>query len=242
VGQQTVRAPAFYARPGSLPGDLVSLLHPPYTAWHLSYAAIGAALAPSVDWLILAGTLLAFFFGTGIGAHALDELHGRPLRTRLSDRVLAIMGGAGLAGGMVLAALGAVMVSPWLLVWGTLGAGLAAGYALERPRLLHTDLGFGMAWGGFPVLVGYWAQTSQIDAGSLAVAGAATLFSLAQRVLSTPARHLRRSVDEAEVVLRTAGTTVTWTDDRLLDSWELPLRLTGWAMVLLAVGLLSVRA
>ena len=38
--------PAFYAlRPGGW-RDLVTLLHPPYTAWHLSYVALGAAAAP----------------------------------------------------------------------------------------------------------------------------------------------------------------------------------------------------
>ena len=36
--------PAFYAlQPGGW-RDYVTLLHPPYTAWHLSYVAIGAAL------------------------------------------------------------------------------------------------------------------------------------------------------------------------------------------------------
>ena len=38
--------PAFYAlQPGGW-RDYVTLLHPPYTAWHLSYVAIGAATAP----------------------------------------------------------------------------------------------------------------------------------------------------------------------------------------------------
>ena len=69
--------PAFYARPGSIRGDLIALLHPPYTAWHLAYVAIGAALAPTLDWTLLAGTLAAFFLGTGVGAHALDEWHDR---------------------------------------------------------------------------------------------------------------------------------------------------------------------
>lgn len=59
------RQPAFYARPGSLRGDLIALLHPPYTAWHLSYVAVGAALAPTFDWIRLEGALAAFFLATG---------------------------------------------------------------------------------------------------------------------------------------------------------------------------------
>ena len=79
--------PAFYAaRPGGW-RDWWTLLHPPYTAWHLSYVVIGATLAPHTDGARLVATLLAFFFAVGIAAHALDELHGRPLRTAIPDRV-----------------------------------------------------------------------------------------------------------------------------------------------------------
>src|SRR5580704_15111424 len=77
--------PAFYAaRPGGW-RDWWTLLHPPYTAWHLSYVVIGACLAPHVSLSILFGTLLAFFFAVGLAAHALDELHGRPLGTTISN-------------------------------------------------------------------------------------------------------------------------------------------------------------
>ena len=64
--------PAFYAHTGTGLGDLVTLLHVPYTMWHLSYVAIGAAMAPRIDAWRLVGTLLAFVFGLGIGAHALE--------------------------------------------------------------------------------------------------------------------------------------------------------------------------
>ena len=39
--------PAFYALATGGWRDYVTLLHPPYTLWHLSYVAIGAALAPA---------------------------------------------------------------------------------------------------------------------------------------------------------------------------------------------------
>ena len=52
--------PSFYAlRPGGW-RDYITLLHPPYTLWHLSYVAVGAALAPHMDWALLGWTTLPF--------------------------------------------------------------------------------------------------------------------------------------------------------------------------------------
>ena len=237
-----MKRPAYYAPVGSRSGDLVAVLHPPYTAWHLSHVAIGAALAPVIDWRTLAATLLAFFFGTGIAAHALDERNGRPLHTTLSDQVLTLLAVAGFVGAFAVALIGAMELSPWVLVWAVIGVVLAAGYALERPQALHTTLGFALAWGGFPVLVGFWAQAQTITIGAVAVAGAATLISMAQRTLSTPARYLRRNTESAEMTLIREDSEERWNDERILATWERPLRLLAWAMVTLAVGLLLARA
>ena len=84
----TQPAPAFYALDQGGWRDYVTLLHLPYTAWHLSYVAIGAALSPEFAGRRLLAALASFFLALGIGAHALDELNGRPLRTRIPDRVL----------------------------------------------------------------------------------------------------------------------------------------------------------
>lgn len=230
----TNERPAFYAPTGSLLGDLVSLLHVPYTLWHLSYVPIGAALAPSLDLRILAGTLAAFLFGLGIGAHALDEVKSRPLGTRLSDRALWWLGTGAMAMSMAIAIAGGFLVSPWVPLWAAAGILLAVGYALEWP-LLHTDIGFGVAWGAFPLLVGYWAQTGTVTVPVLVIAGAATLLSLAQRALSTPARFVRRHTSEA--VTRFDGDR-QWDRAELLDTWEKPLRLLTWTTLALALGLL----
>src|SRR5256885_324591 len=78
--------PAFYAlRPGGW-RDLVTLLHPPYTAWHLSYVAIGAAAAPHIYGGRPVGALGGFFLGGGGSAPAFDELLRRPPGTPPSDR------------------------------------------------------------------------------------------------------------------------------------------------------------
>jgi hypothetical protein len=231
--------PAYYARTGTPGRDLVALLHPPYTLWHLSYVAMGAAIAPRLDWTYLAGTLLAFVFGLGIGAHALDELHDRPLGTGLSRRTLVALAGLGMAGAAAVAVTGALVLSPWVAVWGAVGLLLAVGYPLEVPGWLHSDLGFALSWGGFPVLVGYWAQTETITLPAVLLAAVATVVSLTQRSLSTPARFVRRRTAGASVSFEPGGHHEPWDRDRLLDTWEGPLRRLGWAVTLLALALLA---
>jgi hypothetical protein len=232
----TSRTPAWYAQRGGRAADLVTLLHIPYTAWHLGYVAIGAALAPAIDGRILIGTLVAFAVGLGVAAHALDELNDRPLRTALSDGQLLGLAVAGfiVVGGLAVA--GAVLVSPWILVWAAAGILISAAYSLEWIPALHTLVGFGLAWGAFPVLAGAWAQTQSFSAASLGVAAACTLVSMAQRALSTPARFVRRRTDEASV--RFDPGTPGWDGEALLATWEVALRLLGWGVVALAIGLL----
>lgn len=227
--------PAFYAPTGSRWGDFVSLLHIPYTLWHLAYVAIGAALAPELDWRIFTGTIAAFGIGLGIGAHALDEVKSRPLRTGFSDRSLWVMGIVALAATLVIAAFGAAEVTPWVYAWAAAGVLLAVGYALEWP-VIHTDIGFAVAWGAFPVVVGYWAQTREVSLPVVVVAGSAVLLSLAQRALSTPARYVRRSTTESVVSF---DGDRTWLREELLTTWEKPLRLLTWTTVVVAVGLLA---
>src|SRR5438552_271182 len=109
-------APAYYAT--RAPGwrrDVWAILHPPYTAWHLSYVLIGASLAPTLDLKRLAATLLAFFFAVGISAHALDELRGRPLKTELPGGVLWTVAIAGLFLAVGLGFAGVVVVGGGLL-------------------------------------------------------------------------------------------------------------------------------
>ena len=144
---------AFYAvgRGTGGPGDWLTLLHPPYTLWHLSYVAIGAAVMPHLVLWRLAGTLVAFFLAVGIGAHALDELHGRPLGTGISGTMLTAVAVASITAAMALGlAEGGWKLLPFVL----LGGILVYGYNLELfGGVLHSDVWFAVAWGAFPVLV-----------------------------------------------------------------------------------------
>jgi hypothetical protein len=231
--------PAFYAaRPGGW-RDWWTLLHPPYTAWHLSYVVIGACLATHVSVSRLVGTLLAFLFAVGFAAHALDELHGRPLGTRIPAPMLVAVTVVGLAGAIVLGVVGLSRVGWVLIPFMVLGPLLVLAYNLELfGGFVHTDAGFALAWGSFPVLVAYVAQSGRLAlAPFFAAAGAFTL-SLAQRRLSTPARFIRRRVTEVNGRASLPdGGAVPIDEQTLLAPLEGALRAMAWAVALLATAL-----
>jgi hypothetical protein len=195
VAPSSDERPAFYAlAPGSW-RDWWTLLHPPYTVWHLSYVVIGASLTPDVNLRWLGETLLAFFLAMGLAAHALDELHSRPLGTQISRGVLIGVAAVGLAGAVALGIDGMIQVSPWLGTFIVAGAFLVIAYNLELfGGAFHSDLWFALAWGAFPVLTAAFAQTAELRVAALVAAMACAVLSAAQRVLSTPVRRLRRHV------------------------------------------------
>ena len=190
--------PAFYAlAPGGW-RDYLTLLHAPYTLWHLSYVAIGAAVAPTVKWGLLGWTTLAFLLALGIGAHALDELNGRPLRTRIPTVVLAMLAVASIGAACAIGLVVAMRTSWWLVAFVCAGAGIVVAYNLELARgRFHSDLWFAGAWGAFPVLTAYFATAERLRAPAVAAAAFAFVSSLAQRTLSTQVRAARRGGGDA---------------------------------------------
>jgi hypothetical protein len=235
--------PAFYALRAGGWRDLVTLLHPPYTAWHLSYVALGAAAAPRIHADRLGAALGAFLLAVGISAHALDELNGRPLGTQLKRGVLIGLAVAGLAGALAIGVVGAVVVSPLLVPLVVLGGLLVPAYNLELAGgRFHNDLWFALAWGGFPAFTGYFAQTLTIRPAGLLVAGGCCMLSLAQRRLSTPARELRRRTVEVSGQQRLAdGRVVALDSARVSAPLEGALSALWVALVLLAAALVLTR-
>jgi hypothetical protein len=236
-------APAFYALSRGGPRDYVTLLHVPYTAWHLSYAVVGACLVATVDWWTLAFTLLAFALAMGVGAHALDELHGRPLGTAIPERVLVALAVVSVAAAAAVGIAVALERTLWILPLVVVGGALVPVYNLELlGGRIHTDLGFGLAWGAFPVVTAYVAQTGSVRADAAFAAAWATLLSLAQRRLSHTARRLRRDATDVEgrVVLRD-GESVPLSRAALLETPEAALRLLAAATVVLAAALVATR-
>jgi hypothetical protein len=239
----SVSPPAFYAsRPGRW-RDYWTLLHPPYTAWHLSYVVIGATLAPRTDATRLVATLVAFFFAVGVAAHALDELHGHPLRTSIPDTVLLALATVSLLIACAVGVAGVGTVGPGLLVFLAVGPLLVLGYNLELfGGWIHTDFGFAAAWGAFPVLTAYFAQAERLGTAAWLGACAAFGISLAQRSLSTPARSLRRRVVRLSGSAAMADGTVTELSvPVLLAPIERALNALAWSMVAIACALVVAR-
>jgi hypothetical protein len=223
--------PAFYAlEPGGW-RDYVTLIHLPYTAWHLSYVAIGAALSTEFEGRRLLAALASFALALGIGAHALDELNGRPLRTRIPDRVLIGLAALSIGAASAIGIAAALAWTPWLLIFVAAGAFLVVAYNLELfGGVFHTDLWFGLAWGSFPLLTGYFVVAEELTVE----AGLATVFalttSLAQRALSTEVRTIRRS-----------GSFDAATVASMIAAPETALRALTAAMISLAAALLVLR-
>jgi hypothetical protein len=222
--------PAFYAlTPGGW-RDYVTLLHAPYTAWHLAYVVVGGCLVADVVWGRLGLTVLAFALAMGIGAHALDELQGRPLGTRIPSRVLVALAVVSVAAACAIGIAVALETTLWILPLVALGAVLVPAYNLELlGGRVHTDLGFALAWGAFPVVTAFVAQAATIRVEAVLVAVWATLLSLAQRRLSTQVRRVRRGVGVSE------------DERRLAEAPESALKLLAASTVAVAAALVALR-
>jgi len=240
---ERLERPAFYAlAPGGW-RDLATLLHPPYTAWHLSYVALGAAVAPVVHADRLLAALGAFFLGVGVCAHALDELHGHPLHTRLSDRALVALAVVGLAGAVAIGVAGVAIVSVSLVPFVAAGAFIVLAYNLELfGGRFPSDFWFALAWGAFPAFTSYWANALTLRFEGVAVAAGCFGLSLAQRRLSTPARELRRrtvSVSGSQTL--DDGSTRDLTADGMAAPLDGALRALSMALVLIAAAAVAAR-
>ena len=235
--------PAYYAAGPGRWRDWWTLLHPPFTAWHLAYVVLGAAIAPEVRLSRLLAAVGAFFLAVGVAAHALDEWQGRPLRTSIPSWLLIAATAAGLAGAVALGVWGVTEVGWGLIPFMVIGPLLVIGYNAELfGGVIHTDLGFAVAWGGFPALTGYVGQTGRLAIAPVILAAAATALSLGQRYLSTPARLLRRRASAVSgTITLSSGDEITLDGARLLEPLERALRSLSWGIVLLAAAVATAR-
>ena len=237
------RRPAFYALETGGWRDYVTLLHPPYTAWHLSYVVIGAALAPELPVNRLVWGLIAFALALGVGAHALDELNGHPLRTAIPDKVLIALAVVSTGAAAAIGVGGAFAWTFWLLPFVAFGAFLVPAYSLELfGGRFHSDLWFALGWGAFPVLTAYVGAAETLKPVALLAAVFAASMSMAQRHLSTQVRNARRRATSV------TG-TITYRDGReeaiqaetLTRAPEAALRALTLAVIVLAFTLLALR-
>ena len=235
--------PSWYALETGGWRDYVTLLHLPYTAWHLSYVVIGGCLAPVVAWGRLGAAVAAFGLAVGIGAHALDELSGRPLRTGIPTSVLAGLAAVSIGTACAIGVVGAIAFEPWIVLLVPIGLVLVVAYNLELlGGRFHSDLWFGLAWGGFPAVCGYAAVAGDLSITAVLAAAFAALLSLAQRALSNHVRFVRRRVASVDGALELRdGTRERLDADGLIAAEERGLRLLAAASVVLAAALVAFR-
>ncbi|MGC2167956.1 MAG: hypothetical protein WA580_02520 [Acidimicrobiales bacterium] len=239
--------PSFYAQPRFLRSTRLrewwTLLHPPYTMLHLALVTIGACLVGPVNVTRYAETLTAFFLALGIGAHALDELQGRPLRTTIPSWQLIAAAVVGLGGAVGLGILGMFLVSYYMAVFIAVGAFIALSYNLEFfGGRLHNGLVLVLAWGAFPILTAYYAQHGTLGVAAVSAAAFGALVVELQRTLSTPARELRRrTASVAGTVTRSDGTMSPLTTATILRPLERGLKVLCWLGVAMAVALAYLR-
>lgn len=234
--------PAFYALRSGGWRDYVTLLHPPYTLWHLSYVAVGAGLAPALDWGRFGLLVLAFFLALGVGAHALDELRGRPLHTRIPGSVLTALAAVSIAAAVAIGIAGAIRWDLWLLGFVGFGGFIVVAYNLELlGGLFHDTVWFGLAWGAFPTLTAYFTMTERITGEAVLAAAYAFLLSLAQRRLSTVVRTVRRRLRSVSGTIElTDGTVERIDEETLIQAPERALQLLAAASVALGLALVLV--
>ncbi len=235
--------PAFYALSGSGWRDYLTLLHPPYTAWHLSYVVLGVALAPSVHIDRLLAALAAFFLAMGVGSHALDELSGRPLNTRIPESMLWMLAVNGLGVAVAMGIAGSILVTPWLLIFVAFGLFIAPAYNMEWLRgFFHNDFWFALAWGSFPFLAAYWVSGERFEAAALFGVIGAFALSLAQRNLSSRVREIRRRVRSIEgKAIYVTGETEEIDRVWAIRPLERALMLMSVSIVTISVGALVCR-
>jgi len=240
----TGKRPAFYALPGTKGWqDYLNLLHIPYTLWHLSYVVLGAVISPTFHMDRLLGTLLAFFLAVGIASHSLDELHDRPLGTKIPPVVMVSLAVVSLVGAVALGVVAGFLETQWMFVFVAFGGFIVVFYNLGLwHNRFHTDLWFAFSWGAFPVLTSYLVHASRLDVAVVLLAVGCFFLTLVQRTLSNPVRTIRRKAlnVEGHIVLAN-GERLILNSERIISVPERALALLGAAIVVLAAGFLMFR-
>ena len=176
AGLSAESRPAFYAlAPGGW-RDYVTLLHPPYTLWHLSYVAIGAALAPDFDARAgSAWTLAAFALGGRVSARtrstsctgARSRRGSRGVRSwalAAASIAAAVAIGVGERAGLDALAAAARRVRRASSSARTTSSSAAAGSTATS--------GSAIAWGALPVLAAYVVMAGSVGVEAALAAAA----------------------------------------------------------------------
>lgn len=222
--------------------EFINLLHPPYTLWHLSYVLIGIAMSPVIHIDRSIAVIIAFFLGLGIGAHALDETMGNPLRTRVSKKFLYIVGFASLSLAILIGLYYAIVVSILILPFVIVESFFAVTYNLEMfKKRFHSDLVFALSWGAIPFLTAYFVNSLSISPAAIVMAAGIGMLTFVQRTLSTQARLFRRKIKPVLTLNLENGESVPVTSQQLISPVEKSLKALTIMIFVISLALILSR-
>jgi hypothetical protein len=233
--------PVWYAGSETVWGELWTMLHVAYTLMVLSFVVIGAAVSPHLSWPLLAGTLVAYALGLGVGAHLLDQVPGMGSRyvSHWPTPALWIGGLGSIAAAVALGVLASVRLhQPDLLLFVGVQGLCAIGYPLARAfrGALHRDSVFAVSWGALPFLTSYYAQSGGISVASVLLAAAFAAVAVVEIRISRISRRLRSEARE--------GVERTGTGSAAREAFHDPdvaLQALSVGSVLIAVALVANR-
>ena len=242
---------AWYARHGGKVGEFYTILHLPYTSMVLSYVLIGAALSPTLFADRLAYTLLAYFLGLGISAHALNELNARHWGISLSKSALRLAFLLPLLGALSIGLYGVEVmynVSDGKL----LPPGILAVFIVLETFFLfayntnygngrfHNDIEFAFAWALLPFLTSYYVHSLALPVGIVLIGLALGATAMIEINLSRWCKNFRRKSNVVELRFED-GSLLPISTIGLIRNPERALKLIVIVVDLLGVGLLLVR-
>lgn len=232
----------WYSREGSRWAEIWTIFHPPYTGMVVCYVLLGGLLAPTIHLDRLLWIVVAYILGLGFGAHALDQLSGRPYGRSFSKAELWLMAITSLAAACAIGGYYAVTVSPWLWLFIALETFFAVTYNLDRlfRGRFHTDGYFVLSWGVLPFLVSYFIQTLSLSASAFLMALALGGTAAMEITLSRWVRALRRNPARF-LMLQADGKQEEWDVRRLIGRPERALKLLVLTVYFLTVGLAARR-
>jgi hypothetical protein len=209
----------------------MGLLFLPYTGMVLSFSVIGAMLADSLHWDRVVATVVIYFLGLGVGAHALDALGSKgpkPWGEVFSKRGLWFAALSSITGAYLIAIYYMILFVPFLWIVALLEGFFVFAYNLEWfGGKFHKDSWFAFSWGFLPALAGYIMQTNELRAAAFTIALAMGLFSLLEIKASRPYKALKNRSD-----------TLTQDEIILMKRYEAMLKSISLGVLSLGTGML----
>ena len=213
----------------------------------LSYVLIGAVVSPNLHPNRVVITLVAYFLGLGLSAHALNELHAGHWTKALGKRELVILFALPLGAAVVIGVYGMLelfaastsVVAPLtLMAFIMLETFFLFAYNTDAfSGTFHSDIWFAFSWAALPTLISYYVNALTITSEAVLVALAMAATAGIEINLSRWCKDFRRKSHLTEMRFAN-GTRQRMNTSQLLARPEKSLKLIVLVVDLLAIGLI----